>query len=63
MSAPIIIKEKAKTIRATFDMMANKFHGGVESGVLYGLSCRINGSSVIIPYTIKKSPTHGTTHI
>ena len=29
--------------------------GGMESGVQYGLSCRINGSSVVNPYIVENS--------
>ena len=57
---------KAATVRTTepiYFMLANRNQAGVESGVLYGLSCRINGSSVINPYTMVKSPIHKTTHV
>lgn len=40
-----------KTLKAYF-ILANRNQFGLESGVQYGLSCQINGSSVINPFTI-----------
>ena len=53
----------ARTFEPIYFTLANRNQAGVESGVLYGLSCRINGSSVINPYTIEKSPIHEATHV
>ena len=44
-------------------MLSHRNQAGVESGELYGLSCRIIGRNVINPYTIEKSPIHQTTQV
>src|SRR6266705_934975 len=54
---------KARNVKVTYCMLAYRDHDGVESGEWYGLSCRIIGSTVINPYTIKKSPIHQITNL